>query len=235
VKHENLVRKIDVSANVSGRDLGSVIADLNTQLATVDWPLEYHVELLGEYAERQAASDRLMYYAIAAAIGIFLLLYASFRSIRLGLLSFLTLPSALVGGVLAVYLGDGIISLGALVGFLTVLGIAARNGIMMITHFQHLEREEGVPFGPGLVLQGAQERLSPILMTARAPRLALAPLVWAGSIPGPEIEHPMAAVILGGLVTSTLLNLFIMPSLHLRFGKPRTSMPAPTGPDLAAA
>jgi Cu/Ag efflux pump CusA len=235
VKHENLVRKIDVSANVSGRDLGSVIADLNTQLATVDWPLEYHVELLGEYAERQAASDRLMYYAIAAAIGIFLLLYASFRSIRLGLLSFLTLPSALVGGVLAVYLGDGIISLGALVGFLTVLGIAARNGIMMITHFQHLEREEGVPFGPGLVLQGAQERLSPILMTALATGLALVPLVWAGSIPGHEIEHPMAAVILGGLVTSTLLNLFIMPSLYLRFGKPRPSMLAPTGPDLAAA
>jgi CzcA family heavy metal efflux pump len=235
VKHENLVRKIDVSANVSGRDLGSVVADLNTQLATVDWPLEYRMEILGEYAERQAASDRLMYYAIAAAFGIFLLLYASFRSFRLGLLSFLTLPSALVGGVLAVYLGDGIISLGALVGFLTVLGIAARNGIMMITHFQHLEREEGVPFGPGLVLQGAQERLSPILMTALATGLALVPLVWAGSIPGHEIEHPMAAVILGGLVTSTLLNLFIMPSLYLRFGKSRNNTAAPTGPDLASA
>jgi Cu/Ag efflux pump CusA len=134
-----------------------------------------------------------------------------------------------------VYLGDGIISLGALVGFLTVLGIAARNGIMMITHFQHLEREEGVPFGPGLVLQGAQERLSPILMTALATGLALVPLVWAGSIPGHEIEHPMAVVILGGLVTSTLLNLFIMPSLYLRFGKSKKSLPAPTGSDLATA
>ena len=163
----------------------------------------------------------MRYYAIAAAIGVFLLLVLSFGSIRLGILSFLTLPSALVGGVLAAYLGDGIISLGALVGFLTVLGIAARNGIMMITHFQHLEREEGVPFGPALVLQGAQERLSPILMTALATGLALVPLVWAGSIPGHEIEHPMAVVILGGLVTSTLLNLFIVPVLYLRFGRGR--------------
>jgi CzcA family heavy metal efflux pump len=236
VKHEHLVRKIDVSANVSGRDLGSVVDDLNHQLAGVEWPLEYHMEMLGEYSERQAASQRLMYYAIAAAIGIFLLLQVSFRSFRLGLLSFLTLPSALVGGVLAAYLGDGIISLGALVGFLTVLGIAARNGIMMITHFQHLEREEGIPFGPELVLRGAQERLAPILMTALATGLALVPLVWAGSIPGHEIEHPMAVVILGGLVTSTLLNLFLVPSLYLRFGKSgRGTATPPSGPELAAA
>jgi CzcA family heavy metal efflux pump len=235
VKHEHLVRKIDVEANVRGRDLGSVVDDLNKQLASVEWPLEYRMEMLGEYAERQAASQRLMYYAIAAAIGIFLLLQVSFRSFRLGLLSFLTLPSALVGGVLAAYLGDGIISLGALVGFLTVLGIAARNGIMMITHFQHLEREEGIPFGPELVLRGAQERLSPILMTALATGLALVPLVWAGSIPGHEIEHPMAVVILGGLVTSTLLNLFLVPSLYLRFGKSDRGTETPSGPELVAA
>ena len=219
IKHENLVRKIDVDANVRGRDLGAVIDELNQRLTAVAWPLEYHVELLGEYEERQAASTRLRYYAIAAAIGIFILLLLSFGSFRLGMLSFLTLPSALVGGVLAAYLGDGVISLGSLVGFLTVLGIAARNGIMLISHFQHLEREEGVPFGPALVLQGAQERLSPILMTALATALALVPLVWAGSIPGHEIEHPMAVVILGGLVTSTMLNLFVVPSLYLRFGR----------------
>jgi CzcA family heavy metal efflux pump len=238
IRHINLVRKIDVSANVGGRDLGSIVDELNQKLEAVEWPLGYRMELLGEYEERQAASDRLKYYAIAAAIGAFILLVLSFGSIRLGILSFLTLPSALVGGVLAAYLGDGIISLGALVGFLTVLGIAARNGIMMITHFQHLEREEGVPFGPGLVLQGAQERLSPILMTALATGLALVPLAWAGSIPGHEIEHPMAVVILGGLVTSTLLNLFLMPSLYLRFGKRRSgSAPpdAPIGTPLAAA
>ena len=115
--------------------------------------------------------------------------------------------------------GDGIISLGSLVGFFTILGIAARNGIMLISHFQHLEQHEGEPFGPALVLRGAQERLAPILMTALATGLALVPLVLTGNIPGHEIEHPMAIVILGGLVTSTLLNLFVVPSLYLRFAK----------------
>jgi Cu/Ag efflux pump CusA len=126
---------------------------------------------------------------------------------------------ALVGGILAAWLTGGIISLGSLVGFLTVLGIAARNGIMMINHFQHLEREEGETFGPGLVMRGAWERLAPILMTATTTGLALLRLVIAGNIPGHEIEHPMAIVILGGLVTSTLLNLFVVPSLYLRFAR----------------
>jgi Cu/Ag efflux pump CusA len=126
-----------------------------------------------------------------------------------------------------------VISLGSLVGFLTVLGIAARNGIMMISHYQHLEREEGEPFGPGLIIRGAKERLSPILMTALATGLALVPLVAAGSIPGHEIEHPMAVVILGGLLTSTLLNLFVVPVLYLRFGKQR-ERPALSG-QLASA
>jgi Cu/Ag efflux pump CusA len=141
-------------------------------------------------------------------------------------LSFLLLPSALVGGILAAYLGDGVISLGSLVGFLTVLGIAARNGILMINHFQHLEQFEGESFGPRLVLRGARERLAPILMTAGTTGLALVPLVVAGAMPGNEIEHPMAIVILGGLMTATLLNLFIVPSLYLQFGR-RTSSAAP--------
>lgn len=239
IKRENLTRRIDVSANVRGRDLGSVIDELEENVAAVEFPLEYHLALLGEFEERQDASRRLFFYAIAAILGIFLLLQISFGSFRLGLLSFLTLPSALVGGVLAAYLGDGVISLGSMVGFLTVLGIAARNGIMLISHFQHLEREEGVPFGPGLVLQGAKERLAPIMMTALATGLALVPLVWAGSIPGHEIEHPMAVVIVGGLVTSTLLNLFLVPSLYLRFGKSsrgRTDdLPPKSGQPLAAA
>ena len=124
----------------------------------------------------------------------------------------------MVGGVLAAYLGDRIISLGSLVGFLTVLGIAARNGILLINHYQHLERYEGEPFGPGLILRGARERLSPILMTTLATGLALVPLAITGDIPGHEIEHPMAIVILGGLVTSTLLNLLLVPVLYLRMG-----------------
>jgi CzcA family heavy metal efflux pump len=219
ILHESLSRYIDVSANVRGRDLGSVIGDIETQLAAIDYPREYHAELLGEFAERQAAQQRLFTFGIAAAIGIFLLLQAAFGSWRLATIVFLTLPSALVGGVLAAYLGDRVISLGSLVGFLTVLGIAGRNGIMLISHYQHLEREEGMAFGPELVLRGARERLAPILMTALATALALVPLVISGSIPGHEIEHPMAVVILGGLITSTLLNLLVVPSLYLRFGK----------------
>ena len=221
INHESLSRRIDVDANVRGRDLGSVYQDVRSALAAIEFPQEYHPELLGEYVERKAAEDRLFLFAIAAAIAVFLLLHTSFGSTRLAVLSFLTLPSALVGGVLAAWLGTGVISLGSLVGFFTVFGIAARNGIMMINHFQHLEREEGEPFGPGLVIRGARERLSPILMTALATGLALVPLAIAGDLPGHEIEHPMAIVILGGLVTSTLLNLFVVPSLYLRFAKPQ--------------
>ena len=175
----------------------------------------------------QAATDQLTIFAIAALFGILLLLQAAFGSTRLAILAFLTLPSALVGGVLAAWLTGGVLSLGSLVGFFTVLGIAARNGIMMINHFQHLERSEGEPFGPGLVLRGARERLSPILMTALATGLALVPLAIAGDLPGHEIEHPMAVVILGGLITSTLLNLAILPSLYLRFARPSSGPLAP--------
>jgi CzcA family heavy metal efflux pump len=216
-------RKIDVRANVRGRDLGSVIKDVKTQLGTVDFPAEYHPELLGEYTERQAAQKKMRGLTILSAIGILLILQASFLNWRLAFLGFLALPAALVGGVLAAYFGDGIISLGSMVGFLTVLGIAARNGIMLIDHYQHLEREEGEPFGPGLVIRGARERISPIMMTVCTTALALTPLLVAGTIPGHEIEHPMAVVIMGGLVTSTLLNLFIVPPLYLAVaGKRRT-------------
>ena len=156
---------------------------------------------------------------MVALLGILLVLHASFGNWRLATLSFFTLPSALVGGVLAAYLSGGIISLGSLVGFLTILGIAARNGIMLIEHFQHLERYEGETFGPRLVLRGARERISPIMMTALTSALAIGPLVVAGNLPGHEIEHPLAVVVLGGLVTSTLLNLFVVPSLYLRFGR----------------
>jgi Cu/Ag efflux pump CusA len=130
-----------------------------------------------------------------------------------------TLPTALVGGALAAYAGGGVVSLGSLVGFFTVFGIAARNGIMLINHYQHLERFEGEAFGPQMILRGARERLSPILMTAFATGLAIVPLVIAGDIPGHEIEHPMAVIILGGLFTSTLLNLFVVPAIYLRFGR----------------
>src|SRR5262249_34064854 len=147
-------------------------------------------------------------FAVAACIATFLILLESFNNFRMAVLGFLTLPSALVGGLLAAYFNGDVISLGSLVGFLTVFGIAGRNKIMLINHYQHLERFEGEQFGPHMALRGAVERLSPILMTALATGLALVPLVVSGDIPGHEIEYPMAIVILGGLITSTLLNLF---------------------------
>jgi Cu/Ag efflux pump CusA len=198
-----------------------VVGDVKRALQKVTFPLGYHAEVLGEAAERQKAENRLLLFGAAAVIGILFLLQAAFRSWRLAILLFVTLPMALVGGVLGAWIAGGIVSLGSLVGFFTVLGIAARNGIMLINHCQHLEQHEGERFGPALVLRGAQERLSPILMTALATGLALIPLVIRGTIPGHEIEHPMAVVIVGGLVTSTLINLFVVPALYLRFGKRR--------------
>jgi CzcA family heavy metal efflux pump len=224
IERVNQSRRMDVGANVEGRDLGSAVSAVEESIAGVDLPPEYHMEVLGESSELAAAQKNLLIYGGAAALAILFLLQASFGSMRLALLLFLTLPMALVGGVLAVWLGDGILSLGSLIGFLTVFGIAARNGILMISHFQHLEDKEGEPFGPGLVLRGAKERLAPILMTAGATGLALVPLAVAGSVAGHEIEHPMAIVILGGLVTSTLLNLFVLPSLYLRFGKSKRAV-----------
>jgi CzcA family heavy metal efflux pump len=219
IKHERQTRRVDATADVAGRDLASVVDEVNQAIADIEFPPGYHAEVLGEAPELNAAQDDLMLYGVLAMIVVFLLIQAGLGSIRLALLVFLLLPMALAGAVIAAKLDTGVLSLGSLVGFLTVLGIAGRNGIFMVAHFRHLEREEGVPFGPQLVLQGAKDRLAPILMTASATGLALVPLVLAGSIPGNEIEHPLAVTILGGLVTATLLNLFVLPSLYLRFGK----------------
>ena len=221
-------RRLDVGANVENADLGKVVGELQSKLTAVQFPRGYHAEVLGEYAERQSAQSRLLASAVLAGVAILLLLQASFSSWRLAVLVFLTLPMALVGGILAARITGGIISLGSLVGFFTVFGIAARNGILLVNHCQHLERNEGEEFGPALVLRGARERLAPILMTSLATGLALVPLVVLGERPGHEIEHPLAVVILGGLLTSTLLNLFVLPSIYLRFGRRRRS-PVPKG------
>jgi Cu/Ag efflux pump CusA len=226
IQHDGTLRYIDVAANASGRDLGAIVNELQKKIDTVSFPRAYHAELLGEYTERQAAQQRILLYGLGAAILILLLLRLSFENWRAALLSFFTLPSALVGGLLAAFAAGRIISLGTLVGFLTVLGIAARNGILLISHYQHLERYEGETFGPALVLRGSRDRLSPILMTTLATALALLPLVVLGDIPGHEIEHPTAVVIIGGLVTSTLLNLFIVPVLYLRFGRNASAAPS---------
>jgi CzcA family heavy metal efflux pump len=218
IQHETVSRRIDVGLNVRGRDPEAVVSDIKQRLLGIKFPLEYRAAVLGEYQDRQADQRRLLGFGIASAIGVFLLLQAAFGSWRLATLAFFTLPSAQLGGVLAAFATGSGISLASLLGLLAVFGIAARNSIMLIKHYQHLEQHEGAPFGPELVLRGTRERLAPILMTALAAGLALVPLVIFGDIPGQEIVRPMAIVILGGLITSTLLNLFIIPALYLRFG-----------------
>ena len=184
--HENLSRRLDVEANVRGRDLGSVVGDVERGRAAGRVPPR--VPRRGAWASGPSARPRSsgcrLFAVVAAVGGLPPPAGVVRRNSRLAALVFLTLPSALVGGVLATSLSDRVISLGSLVGFLTVLGIAARNGIMMISHYQHLEREEGEAFGPGLVMRGAKERLAPILMTALATGLALVPLVVKREHPG---------------------------------------------------
>jgi Cu/Ag efflux pump CusA len=234
IEREGDSRRIDVEASVEGRDLGSVVHDVQDAVDGVRFPLGYHAELLGEYAERQSAQGKLLLYALVAIAVVFLLLRIALHTWRLAWLAFLDLPIALAGGVIATYLAGAQVSLGSLVGFFTVLGIAARTGIMMINHFQHLEKYEGMTFGPELVLRGARERLSPIMMTALATGLAVIPLVIAGDLPGHEIEHPMAIVIVGGLITSTFRNLFIVPALYLRWGRGSAGR-TPATPELVPA
>lgn len=219
IKRESASRRIDVTCNVQGRDLGSVAREIESRVLALPFPQQYHPEFLGEYAAREASRRRLLVATVASLIGILLLLHMDFQSWRLTFLVALTIPFALVGGVLGAILQGGVLSLGSLIGFVTVLGIAARNGIMLVSHYHHLEQVEGQPFGPALVLRGAQERLIPILMTALSTGLALVPLVLGGNRPGHEIEHPMAVVILGGLVTSTVLNLFLLPPIYAAFGR----------------
>ncbi len=223
IKRDSVSRYVDVGAKVSGRDLGAVTADIKQRIRQVEFPLEFHAEVLGASAERQAAEQRILAVVVVALLGIFLLLQAALGSWRLATAAFLTLPTALAGGVLAALAGGGILSLGSLFGFLAVLGIAVRNGILLISHFRRLEQQEGESFGPQLVLRGARERLAPIFMTAFATALALVPFVIFGDVAGLEMVYPMAVVILGGLVTVLVLNLFIVPALYLRFG----ASPAP--------
>ena len=214
-------RRILVTCNAEGRDVAGVMDDIHARLEArgEGLPPGYHLEFGGEYQARQAAQQRLMLLSAAALVGIFILLYLDFRSARLSLLIMLSVPMACVGGIAAVLVSGGDVSLGSLVGFVTVFGIAIRNGILLVRHYAHLRGVEEVPFGHELILRGAAERLSPILMTAFATGLALVPLVIMGDRPGHEIEHPMAVVILGGLVSSTFLSLVLLPVLYQWVGK----------------
>ena len=222
VEREGAFRRIDISASVEGRSRGAVASDVNDVISNMAFPLEHRAELLGTYAEKKAAESRLLWLGALAALGMVLLLQAAFGSWRLGVLFALTLPVALVGGALAALAGGGTVTIGSAVGLLTVLGIAARNGIVLIRRYQALERREGEPFGLDLVLKGARERLAPTLMTALATGLVFLPVVVLGDRAGYEILHPMGLVILGGLVTATLVNVFVTPGIYLNFGSIRT-------------
>jgi CzcA family heavy metal efflux pump len=219
ITRESASRRIDVTCNTKDVALGTVAKDIENRLKNISFAPGYHPEILGEYAERQASQRALNTLAIISVLGIFLLLYADFKSYRTAFLILLSLPVALLGCIVAAWMSGGILSLGSLVGFVTVLGIAARNAIMLISHYRHLETEENEPYSLKMVMQGAVERMSPILMTALAAALALVPIAVTGNKPGQEIEYPMAIVILGGLTTSTMLNLFVLPVIYWRFGK----------------
>lgn len=218
IKRENGQRRLDVTMNVAGADLGTVARAVEAAVRALPFERGYYPQVLGEYAALKAARGQLLFTSMLGLVGMLLLVWTEFRSLRLTALFAASLPFALVGGVLAVAATGGLLSLGSLVGFVTVIGISARNGIMLLAHYQHLQQHEGEAFGPALVLRGASERLLPILMTASCAGLALVPLIVTGNAPGHEIEYPMAIVILGGLVSSTALNLLLMPALYGRFG-----------------
>ncbi|MBL8685512.1 MAG: efflux RND transporter permease subunit [Myxococcales bacterium] len=221
--HEGTVRRIDVTCDARGRDLGAVARDVERVARAHALPSDMRVELLGEYAARAEARARLIALSLLSLLGVFVVLYVDFRSASAALIVFVSLPFALVGGVAGAWIGGGVLSLGSLVGFVSVLGITARNGIILVSHYRSNEPREGADrdrerTSVERIVRASRERLVPILMTAAATALGLAPIAMAGDRPGHEIEHPMALVILGGLASSTLLNLFAMPAIFLLFG-----------------
>jgi Cu/Ag efflux pump CusA len=218
IRHESIATYLDVTAEVSGREVGAVAGEAEDLIEGMQFPLEHHAAVLGGFEERQADRTRLLAVAVAAALAIFLLLQASFQSWRLAVLSFLALPLAVVGGVVAALLTGGTLTLGSIAGLLGVLGLAARGVLLLIRHYQRLERTDGVPFGPELVLRGTRDVLAPTLMAVLATVAVLAPIVIVGSVPGFELLHPMAVAVLGGLVTVVLVTMFVVPVLYLRFG-----------------
>ncbi|MEK7756583.1 MAG: efflux RND transporter permease subunit, partial [Planctomycetota bacterium] len=235
ISRENAQRKIVVMCNVADRALGDVVADIQRAVAEgVDLPHGYYVEYGGQFESAEETRHRLSVLGVVVVLGIGFLLHIVFRSIRDALLIMVNLPLALIGGVAGVYLSGGILSVASVIGFISVFGIAARNGIMLVAHIRHLQRFEGVVDFREAVCRGAKERLAPILMTALAAGLALIPLAIGGEQPGREILTPMAIVILCGLLSSTFLNMVVVPALFMTFGKPTmTEQAVNVEPELA--
>jgi CzcA family heavy metal efflux pump len=220
IGRENVQRRIVIMANVAGRDLAGVVGDARARIdSNVSLPAGYHVEFGGQFESAASASRTLLLLGTVVVFGIFLLLYLAFDSTRDALLVMLNLPLALLGGVAGVWLSGGILSVASIIGFITLFGIATRNGVMLIAHIHHLATEDGLRDPRERVQRGSMERLIPIIMTALATALALVPLALSAGQPGSEIQAPMAVVILAGLVSSTVLNMLVLPALYLRYGR----------------
>ena len=220
ITRENVQRKLVVSANVAGRDVNSVVTDIQKNIEeAITLPEGYRIEYGGQFESAQSASRTLFITSILAICVIFLLLYGEFKNISLSIIILLNLPLSLIGGVLAVYFTSAVISIPSIIGFITLFGIATRNGILLISKYHHLQ-QENTPLHE-TVLHGSIDRLNPILMTALTAALALIPLVFNGDKSGNEIQSPMAIVVLGGLLTSTLLNIYVVPIVYELFEKNR--------------
>ena len=219
ISRENVQRKIVIMANVAGRDLLGVVNEIRRNVGTnIELPSGYHVEYGGQFESATEATNRLTVLSVVVIAGVFLLLYMAFHSVRDAALVMINLPLALIGGVAGVYVAGGVLSVASIIGFITLFGIATRNGVMLVAHIRHLKESGEARDFDEAVRQGASERLIPILMTALATALALVPLALRAGEPGSEIQSPMAIVILFGLLTSTPLNMIVLPALYRRFG-----------------
>lgn len=220
INRENAQRRIVVQANSSGRDLDSLVKEIQNKIKqNVELPEAYFITYGGQFESQQKAAKLMIVLGLLAIAGIFLVLYAHFKSTFISIQVMLNIPMAFIGGIIGIYLTDKTISIASLVAFVTLCGIASRNGIMMISHYLHLLQHEGEKFTKEMVIRGSLERLVPVLMTALTAILGLTPLIFAGGEPGKEILHPVAVVIVGGLISSTLLDIFVTPTVFFHFGR----------------
>lgn len=219
VNKEDLQRRIVISANTQGRDLGSAVKDIQEKIAQVKMPEGYFVKLGGQFESQQNASTRIFWLGVLSLLGIFFVLFLHFKSYQLSLQVMMNIPLALIGSIVAIYMTERTLSVATLVAFITLCGIASRNGILLVSHYLHLLSEEGEKFDAKMVIRGSLERLVPVLMTASTAGLALVPLLLSKGEPGKEILYPVAVVIVGGLISSTLLDLLVTPTVFLKFGK----------------
>lgn len=223
VNKEDMQRRIVISANTHGRDLGSAVKEIQQKISQVKLPEGYFVKLGGQFESQQTASRRIFWLGLLSMLGIFFVLFLHFRSSALSLQVMMNIPLALIGSIVAIFITERILSVATLVAFITLCGIASRNGILLLSHYLHLMKEEGEKFDEKMVIRGSLERLVPVLMTASTAALALIPLLLSKGEPGKEILYPVAVVIVGGLISSTLLDLIVTPTVFLKFGRKAVS------------